>query len=177
LFYAAVDGNNAALEESQRLLDELGGENSINAEVVAYSGALDLLSASRSPLIWEKVSLARRGLELQDRAVAMAPQNLEVRFLRGVTNYQIPFFLGRHQLALDDLAAVAQVAEAAADDGQLDRRAAATALFYHANELARLGQTPDAIAQWQAAVRVDPNSAAGRDAIKRLRAHKINVGD
>jgi MFS family permease len=119
LFYAAVDGNRAALDESRQLLKELGGENSNDAEVIAYTGAVDLLMASQSPLFWEKASLAYRGLELQDRAVAMAPQDLEVRFLRGVTNYQIPFFLGRHQLALNDLATVARVAEIAANEGRL----------------------------------------------------------
>ena len=174
LFYKAVAGDQDALGESQRILGELGGVDSSNAEVVAYSGAADLLAASRAFLLWDKASLANRGLAAQDRAVAMAPQDLEVRFLRGVTNVQLPFFLGRRQLAIDDLAAVARVAEQAASEGRLDRRAAVTDLDTYANELARRKRLSEAIAAWQAAARLGPDIPAGTDALKHLAAVKAS---
>jgi len=174
LFYRAVAGDDEALEQSQALLDELGGASSSNAQVVAYRGAVDLLAASRAFLLWDKASLAHQGLVLQDRAVAMARQDLEVRFLRGITNYQLPFLLGRRQLAIDDLAAVARDAEQAAREGRLDKRAAATDLDTYGNELDREGRIADAIAAWQAATRVGAGIPAGADAVKHLLSHGWN---
>jgi hypothetical protein len=172
LFYRAVAGDHDALGQSQELLHGLGGAESPDAEVVAYTGAADLLAASGAFFPWDKASLAHRGLALQDRAVAMAPQDLEVRFLRGVTNYQLPVFLGRHQLAIEDLAAVARVAEKAAREGRLDRRAAVTDLDTYANELQRQKRLAEAIAAWRAAVRIGPDIPAGADALKHLSAIK-----
>jgi hypothetical protein len=172
LFYRAVAGDRDALNQSQALLGELGGAESTDAEVIGYSGAVDLLVASRAFLPWDKASLAYQGLALQDRAVAMAPQDLEVRFLRGVTNYELPVFLGRRQLAVDDLAAVARVAEQAAREGRLDRRAAVTDLDTYANELQRQKRLAEAIAAWQAAARLGPDIPAGADALNHLLAMK-----
>jgi hypothetical protein len=172
LFYRAVAGDRDALDQSEALLRELGGAESADAEVVAYTGATELLAASRAFFPWDKASLAHQGLALQDRAVVMAPQDLEVRFLRGVTNYQLPIFLGRHQLAIDDLAAVARVAEQAANEGRLDRRAAVTDLDTYANELRRQKRLVEAIAAWQAAARIGPDIPAGADALSHLSAIK-----
>ena len=172
LFYRAVAGDRDALGESQKILSELGGAESSDPEVVAYSGAADLLAASRAFFLWDKASLAHQGLAAQDRAVAMAPQDMEVRFLRGVTNYQLPFLLGRRQLAVDDLAVVAGVAERAAREGRLDRRAAVTDLDTYGNELANQRRLSDAIAAWQAAARLGTDIPAGADALKHLAAIK-----
>ncbi len=171
LFYLAVTGDRQALPDSQKILDELGGSDSPDAEVVAYTGAAELLQANRSDSVWEKVRLAREGLDLQDKAVRGAPENLEVRFLRGVTDYQLPDFLGRHDIGVSDLAAVAHVAEDAVHSGRLDKRAAAAALVYHGKALEAKYKIPEAVEAWQTAVRIAPDSPGGIDAAKHLAEH------
>ena len=171
LFYAAVAGNRDALPRSIEMLNDMGGRRSANPQVVAYFGAAELLEAARSPFFWEKAALGRDGMDLEDRAVAAAPDDLEVRFLRGVTNYQMPRFLGRFDLAQADLAYVARFAEQAANAGQLDRRAAAADLDYHGKGLEQRYDAAGAIAAWRAACRVESDSPGGRDAAKHLVEH------
>jgi hypothetical protein len=175
LFYCAVSGDRQALPDAQKMLEELGGGDSPDPEVVAYTGAADLLEANRSDSVWDKMRLAREGLDLQDKAVRDAPSNLEVRFLRGVTNYQLPDFLGRHNVGVEDLATVAHVAEDAARVGRLDKRAAAAALVYHGKALEAKYKIPEAIAAWNAAVRVSPDSPGGIDAAKHLAEHGVEA--
>jgi hypothetical protein len=175
LFYRVVAGDLDSLPASQKILEELGGADSPDAEVMAYTAAADLLEAKGASLVWDKVRLAQQGLALQDRAVATGPDNLEVRFLRGVTDYQLPDFLGRHEIGVSDLAAVAAVAEEASRTGQLDSRAAAAALVYQGKALEDDYKVTEAIAAWQAAVRIAPDSPGGIDAIKHLAEHGVQA--
>lgn len=171
LFYRSVGGDRAALAPAGQMLAELGGGDSHDPQVVAYTGAVLLLEAAHSPFIWEKARLAREGLRLEDKAVADAPGDLEVRFLRGVTNYELPRFLGRWQTAASDLAYVARMAEQAARDGRLDPRAAAAGLDYDAKVREQNDDAAGAEVEWRAAARVGPDSPGGRDAVKHLAEH------
>ena len=171
LFYKSVDGDLDALAPALSMLNNLGGGRSANPEVVAYSGAAQLLAAKRSTGLFDKARLCREGLSLEDRAVDSAPDNLEIRFLRGVTNYELPKFFGRFPVAESDLAYVAKYAEAAAKDGRLDSRAATADLDYYAKSLERNYQNDAAVEAWRAAARIDPGSAGARDAQKHLAEH------
>lgn len=174
LFYQSVAGDRAALSRAQQLLEELGGGNAADPQIVAYTGAATLLQASRSANFFEKSALGHKGMDMEDRAVAEAPDDLEVRFLQGVTFYQLPPFLGRRQTAIDDLTEVARVAEAAAKAGKLDSRAAAADLVYYGKIREENYDAPGAIAAWQTAMRIDPNCQAARDAGKHLAEHHVD---
>jgi hypothetical protein len=113
-------------------------------------------------------------MDLVDKAVAEAPDDLEIRFLQGVTFYQLPAFLGRKQTAIDDLTAVGRVAESAARSGRLDPRAAAAGLVYYGKLREEKFDAAGAIAAWRAALRIDPDSKAGDDARKHLAEHNVN---
>jgi len=172
LFYKAVAGDLDSLPSSLQMLYEMGGGESPDPQVVAYTGAATLLKASHAPLL-EKNGLAHQGLVLEDKAVAQAPNNLEVRFLRGVTCYRLPKFMGRSELASSDLAYVAQRAEPAVRQGRLDPRAGAAALVYYGKDLEQNYDATGAISAWRAAARIDPDGIAGRDAVKHLVEHQV----
>ena len=171
LFYRSVAGDRAVLPRAQQILKELGGGQARDPKIVAYAGAAELLQASRCQNFFEKAHLGQEGIALEDRAVAAAPNDLEVRFLRGVTFYQLPPFLGRREAGVKDLTYVAQVAEMAARDGRLDPRAASADLVYYGKTREESYDEAGALAAWRAALRIDPNSQAGRDAIKHLAEH------
>lgn len=173
LFYQSVAGDRPALPQAQKLLAELGGGESSDPQIVAYTGAATLLQASRSANFFEKSALGHKGMEMEDKAVALAPNDLEVRFLQGVTFYQLPPFLGRRQTAIEDLTAVAGMAESAAKAGRLDRRAAAADLVYYGKIREESYDAPGALAAWRAAIRIDPDSQAARDATKHLAEHHV----
>lgn len=172
-FYAAVAGDREALPKAEQLLDDLGGEQSRDPQVVAYLGACRLLDASHAPFPWNKAALGQGGLALQDRAVAEAPDDAEVRFLRGVTSYQLPRFMGRWNSAVSDLTTVGRVAEREAAAGRFDSRAAAAALDYYGKLLEQRYEGAGAIAAWQAALRIRADSQGGRDAAKHLIEHHV----
>ena len=172
LFYQAVAGNADVLPQARQILDSLGGADSPDPHVVVYTGAIALLQAKHASLPWEKVGLARAGLDMEDRAIAAAPDDLEIRFLRGVTNYELPGFIGRKSTGVADLASVARVAEQAAKEKRIDSRAAAAALDYHAKALEADYKIADALAEWRAAVRVNADSPGGTDAAKHLAEHE-----
>lgn len=172
LFYKTVGGDLNSLAPSLRMLYDMGGGESSDPQVVAYTGAATLLKSSHAPLL-EKSGLALQGLALEDKAVAQAPNDLEVRFLRGVTCYRLPKFMGRSEMASSDLAYVAQRAEPAVQEGRLDLRAGAAALAYYGKDLEQNYDAAGAIAAWRAALRIDPDSIAARDAMKHLAEHHV----
>lgn len=174
LFYQSVAGDRSTLPKAQQLLETLGGGNAADPQVVAYTGAATLLQASRSANFFEKSALGHQGMELEDKAVAAAPHDLEVRFLQGVTFYQLPPFLGRRQTAIDDLTQVARVAQAAAHAGKLDPRAAAADLVYYGKIREENYDAAGAIAAWRSAIQIDPDSQAARDAHKHLAEHNVD---
>jgi hypothetical protein len=167
LFHLAADGDRSALRECSEVLAACDGDA---AKVLAYRGGCAMLEAARAPLPWDKGAHARRGLAMLDEAVAAAPVDLEVRFVRGMTSYHLPRFLGRTRVAAEDLSAVAGRAEAAAESGDLDRSQAAAALFHHGALLASLGDQPAARSAWRRAAALGPATRAGRAAADRLRS-------
>lgn len=173
-FYAAVSGDREAVAKAEALLEELGGAEARDPQVVAYLGGCRLLEAAHTPLPWDKAALAHQGLALEDRAVADAPDDLEVRSLRGITSYQLPRFMGRWNLAVSDLGGVARVAEREAMEGRLDHRAASAALDYYGKLLEQKYEVDGAIAAWRAALRVDAEGQGGRDAAKHLLEHRAS---
>jgi hypothetical protein len=171
LFYASVGGDRQALPRAQEIFDQLGGGDSADPRVIAYTGAAKLLQASRADNFFQKAGLGRQGMDLVDKAVSEAPEDMEVRFLQGVTFYQLPPFLGRRQTAVSDLASVARVAEAEVKAGRLDRRAAAADLVYYGKTREEAYDAAGAIAAWRAAVRIDATGPGRRDALKHLAEH------
>ncbi len=71
--------------------------------LLAYAGCADLLAARRATAPWTKWNRANEGLELLDRAVAAAPDDPEIRFLRGITTRPLPALFKRGEIARRDL--------------------------------------------------------------------------
>jgi hypothetical protein len=107
-------------------------------------------------------------MALLDRAVTAEPENLEVRFLRGMTNYGVPRFFGRRDIAAKDLAFVAERAGAAAQAGGLGRPLAAAALYHYGMLCDETGHRAAAAASCRAACEVGPDTPSGRAAARWL---------
>ena len=166
-FYAAVAGGKSA-ESSRLLWKAIFDGDPQDREATAYCGASTVLAAAGARWPWEKGRLAREGMALLDRAVTSAPDDLEARFLRGMTNYRLPRFLGRFDLAADDLAFVAGRARPAAEAGLLDRPLAAAALYHYGRVCEERGDRAAAAAACRAATEVGPDTPSGRAAARWL---------
>lgn len=166
-FYRSVSGDREALSRAT-VGFETAHQRSPSPVVTAYLGACRLLNAAAATWPWEKGRLSKEGVLLLEEAVSAAPDDLEIRFVRGMTSYRLPRFMGRRNVAIQDLARVAAQATQAARDGRLPRMLAAAALYHHGLILQEEGDNTAAIAAWREAVAVDPTAPGGQAAARQL---------
>jgi hypothetical protein len=74
-----------------------------SALLFVYRGALLALKGKHAFWPLSKTDYVNRGLDLLDRAVAIAPDSPEVVFVRASTTYYVPFFFYRQEQAQRDL--------------------------------------------------------------------------
>jgi hypothetical protein len=169
-YFANLQGNRAAGDGARASFAALVHDYPEQPVVEAYSGSLELLEAARTWAIWDKRRLANEGLQKIDQAVNRAPGNLEARFIRAASCWHLPFFYKRKEQAANDFTVIAPQAEAAGAKGTLPPELAAAALDYYGQVLIDRSDSHGAKQAFEAAVRVDSSSPAGRDAQKRLRS-------
>jgi hypothetical protein len=168
-YFANLQGDHAAGDEARTIFAALEHDYPDQPVVTAYTGSLELLEAARTWAIWDKRRLANEGLEKMDQAVNRAPGDLEARFIRAASCWHLPFFYKRKEQAANDFTVIAPQAEAAAARGSLPPQLAAAALDYYGQVLMDRSDSHGAKQAFEAAVRVDSSSPAGRDAQKHLR--------
>lgn len=122
-FYDGLVGDDRAAARVETELETIRERLGDDPRVLAYLGSARLLAARRSSLPWNRLSAARKGLALLDRAVDVAGDDVEIRFLRGITTRPLPGFFGRARIAKSDLAFALERAEAAYVSGRLPERA------------------------------------------------------
>ncbi len=99
------------LEQSEKDLGWLQNRKEMKnakALLLAYEGAIQVAHAKHGfnfPKKWEHL---KRGLPLLDSAISISPKEPEPRYLRLVSNYYLPFFLGGKPKVKEDFAALAQ---------------------------------------------------------------------
>ena len=75
----------------------------------AYRGAILVAHAKHGFNLNRKLRLLEAAAPLLDSAVAAEPGAAEVRYLRLVSGYYLPFFLGRKPAVREDFAALARI--------------------------------------------------------------------
>ena len=167
-YFQDLQGDSNAAGIAKKDFRALKAEAPDNPVVMAYSGSLALLEAARTWAFWNKQSWSQKGLAEMDKAVAMAPDNLEARFIRGASCWHLPFFFHRKQQAEQDLTFVAMRATRAVKDGTLPPQLGAAALDYYGKILENRSQHAEAQQAFRDAMRVDPRSPGGKDAASHL---------
>lgn len=84
--------------------------------LLAYRGALRVARAKHGFNLNRKWENLKAGIPLLDSAVALSPRQPELRYLRLVSNYYLPFFLGRKAKVGEDFAALAGLLPGAAGE-------------------------------------------------------------
>jgi hypothetical protein len=164
----AVNGEAEACKQAVTLLTQLAQEYPTHATIRVYLGSVRLLEARSTWSLWRKYHLSREGLQFLDTAVAQAPNDLEVRFICGVTTYHLPHAGKRSEQAAADLQWVAMRASAAVTHGRLDHALATAALYYHGLCREARADFMGAHAAWREAHALAPTSLSGRYAARRL---------
>jgi hypothetical protein len=167
-FRVIVTNDRANDRQAREALAELERDYPGDAVAKAYHGSLELLEAAHSWDVWNLPKQSAEGLRLMDEAVAQAPQEPEVRFLRAVTAWHLPGFYHRQAQCETDFGLLAGRAEEDAREGRLPPELAAAALNYWGQILLNRKDTAGARAAFEGAVRVAPGSPGGQDAQRRL---------
>lgn len=100
-FLDAAEGDWRALSRAGRPQD--------TALLIAYAGALRVARAKHGLNFPRKWEYLKAGLPLLDSAVELTPENPEVRYLRLVSNYYLPFFIGHRSSVKEDFAVLGRL--------------------------------------------------------------------
>ena len=167
-YFRDLQGDSSAASTAKKDFRALKAKAPDNPVVLAYSGSLVLLEAAHTWAFWNKKSLSQKGLAEMDKAVAIAPDNLEARFIRGASCWHLPFFFHRRRQAERDLTFVAVRATKAVKDGKLPPQLGAAALDYYGKILESRSKHAEAQQAFREAMHIDPESPGGRDAASRV---------
>ncbi len=84
--------------------------------LLAYEGAFSVLRGKHAFMPRAKWRHVQDGLAVLDRAVTMAPDHAEVRYVRLMSAYYLPFFFNRGETVQADLSALARLLLDVRDD-------------------------------------------------------------
>jgi len=167
-YYQGADGDKRAYEQASELFGDLRKECPNEPKIEAYYGSLRLLAAADTWAVWRKNSLSKEGIRLMDSAVAASPADLDIRFVRAITTYNLPSFFHRKAQSQQDFEYLASRAAAAVKQGQLEPRLAAASLYYHGEFLREELRTDQAVHAWNEAIALAPGSRAAHEATAAL---------
>ncbi len=175
LYYQGVYGDTSAEKQSDKIFSSLHQQLPGDPLISVYYGSLRLVEAKNTWALWRKNSLSREGMRLMDSAVKLAPDRLEVRFVRAATEYHLPTYFGRTQQCREEFAYLASRAVSAAHDGSLEPRLAAASLYYHAEFCKEQSRLKDATEALKRATELAPQSHAGRIAAEELKSIESKI--
>jgi len=165
-----TDDRKAAARAEKRF-DQLLDDHPGDAVATAYLGSCRLLHAKREWAPWRKYELSKEGVQLMNTAVDLAPDDMQVRFVRATTTENLPqrFELGDQADA--DFAWLAERILAGETIDGLPADHAAHALVRHAVRLEAAGQHDDALVAYRHVLMIAPDSrpaATARASIDRI---------
>ncbi len=97
-----VAGNSKAVEQGEQLLKKALSLDPNNALATGYYGSILSLKARDASMPWAKVKFAKQGFEQLDKSIQMNPDDLDVRLIRAMNSYQVPKFMKRLPLSIED---------------------------------------------------------------------------
>ena len=119
-YYEAVKSERAidpAMDSIGRLRESplVAGRQELDLLLTAYEGALVTLRAKHGFWPTSRLRHLREGLVVLDAAVAAAPDQAEIRYLRLMSCFYLPGILGRGDSVREDFAALARLLPQARD--------------------------------------------------------------
>ena len=100
-YWLALGREVAALVEAEKIFEQVLARDPSNAVALAHNGSLlGLKIGFKQVPVTQLADIARQASLEMDRAVTLAPDSIEIRLLRGYSNYYAPSVIGRDQLAV-----------------------------------------------------------------------------
>jgi signal transduction histidine kinase len=169
-YYALALGDDvAAVAAAEELFDQILAAEPENATALVYRGSLlGLKLGFRLVPPNQMGATLRRSNADMDLAVALAPDDLEVRSVRGYTSLYTPSFVGRDRIAVEDFSHILQRFERR-PGAEIQRAEFHLALgdAYH-----KAGEVDKARQSWRRVMELSPGATAAIAAESKLRGVK-----
>lgn len=114
LFYESVQKSDK-IDDAFDVFNEIARDERYNGIALTYLGALTALKGKYAFSPISKYRLVLKGLKMMDEGVSVRPDNMEARFIRGMTCYYLPFFFKRKDTAIDDFKVILKQLEQSYD--------------------------------------------------------------
>ena len=98
----SVAGDKEATKALVQKMEKLSADHSDNKLFLAYLGSAYTLKSRDLFPGPSKFHFLKEGLATMDRAVEAAPENIPVRFIRAMNNFNLPAFIGRRDTGRKD---------------------------------------------------------------------------
>jgi hypothetical protein len=158
----AVNGDTKETKALTTDLEKWTKEQPTNYLLQAYLGSaytLDCRDAWPGP---GKLTFLKNGGKLMDGAVAAAPDNPAVRFIRAIDYYELPFFFGKGKTASDDFQTLVKQIDGTIKTPYVLNTETQQAIYYYAGLCyKKLSQPIDAKAAWTKGLALNPSSDLG----------------
>lgn len=100
---SGVAGDADAVKKACELLKKLNYQDYSDRKVEAYLGSATALLGRDESDLMDRMKHAKRGLKILDHAALMAPDDIEIRSLRGHVCYNLPeMYFQRSKTAVED---------------------------------------------------------------------------
>jgi hypothetical protein len=156
----AVGGDTKETKALTADLEKWTKEQPNNYLLQAYLGSVYTLDSRDAWPGPGKLTYLRNGGKLMDDAVAAAPDNPAVRFVRAIDYFELPFFFGKGKTARDDFQILLKQVNGETKTPYTLNIETQQAIYYYAGlSFKQLSEVPQAKAAWQAGVALDAKSA------------------
>ncbi len=102
-FSAARKGNEGAVKRTLSRLRALSRDEGETSAMLAFVGSLTAMKARHTSLVWKKLSLAKDGARMLDRAVEQSPHDATVRLVRAGTYINFPSMMNKDEHLREDV--------------------------------------------------------------------------
>jgi signal transduction histidine kinase len=162
----AMEQDVAAIAEAEKLFDQLLADEPQNAKALAYRGAVLGIKLGYGLTPYDQMyAVMRESSANLDRAVALAPDDTEIRGIRGYVSYFTPSYLSRDQFAVEDFSHIIRLLER---QQNTERRRAEFHLTL-GDAYRKAGDDENARASWLRAIELSPGASPAIAAESRLR--------
>ena len=165
-YWLALERDYQAQSEAEQVYRQILEREPDNAVALAYHGALLGLKLGSNIVPQDQLAVLTQAHKEQDRAVRLAPDSIEVRELRGYTNFYTPSIFNRDSLAVEDFTRALHLLERSS--GTEAPRAKFHLIL--GDTYNKMGAGGDARANWERTVSLAPNSGLVVAAEARLRS-------
>jgi hypothetical protein len=144
-------------------LEKWTKEQPDNHLLQAYLGSVYTLDSRDAWPGPGKLAYLKNGGKLMDAAVAAAPNNPAVRFIRAIDYYELPFFFGKGKTARDDFQILLKQIDGEVKTPYVLSIETQQAIYYYAGlSFKQLSQMPQARDAWQRGLKLAPTSELGK---------------